>query len=576
MNAGTILISGIFNNSRLLEIPFYQRSYVWKEEQWERFMEDLEYVTKTKKPYFMGSIILKQGRELRTWENYSDCKVVIDGQQRITTFMIFMKVLCLKLNKNELFERDFVLEDGEIALRHGKNDIDAFQEVIQQTKAEQITNYRSKSRVIEAYNYFIEKVDESLYDRAIIKQNVQFVCIDLTKEEDEQQVFDTINSLGVRLSTAELLKNYFFDNNNVDKYNKIWAAVFEKDDETKAYWDFEIETGRYKRSLIDVFFDAYFQIFIQSKKYAVTADDKNNLYSRIDRLAKSYQHFVDTYCGGDKQTILGDLKEYAECFARIFKPTYCDMSIPAAYGIERLNIVIFGLKNTTMIPFVLYIAKNVTDQNELSNMCKMLESFIMRRMVVHATTKNYNNLFTSFILNNVSDAATLCNKLKELKAEKDATTYIPDNNELLIGFHNSKLYNLQTKGILYLIESGIRPANSSTALLGFNSYSLEHMMPKNWRKNWPECENEDIADARDNMLLTLGNLAIITQSLNSSIRDADWTTKKSGKNSKPGLEQCASGLNTLQDALNKAEWNEDEIVNRAAWLYNEAIKIWDI
>lgn len=61
MKAGEILINGIFNGSRLLEVPFYQRSYVWDEEQWDRFLADMEFVTKTKKSYFLGSIIFKNG-----------------------------------------------------------------------------------------------------------------------------------------------------------------------------------------------------------------------------------------------------------------------------------------------------------------------------------------------------------------------------------------------------------------------------------------------------------------------------------------------------------------------------------
>ena len=93
MKAGEILINGLFNGSRLLEVPFYQRSYVWQEEQWERLLEDLKYVSSTRKQYFLGSIILKKGRPLDTWDRYSDCKVIIDGQQRLTTLMIFMKVL---------------------------------------------------------------------------------------------------------------------------------------------------------------------------------------------------------------------------------------------------------------------------------------------------------------------------------------------------------------------------------------------------------------------------------------------------------------------------------------------------
>ena len=49
MKAGEILINGIFNGSRLLEIPFYQRAYVWDDDQWDRFLADMEFVTKTKK-----------------------------------------------------------------------------------------------------------------------------------------------------------------------------------------------------------------------------------------------------------------------------------------------------------------------------------------------------------------------------------------------------------------------------------------------------------------------------------------------------------------------------------------------
>ena len=76
--------------------------------------------------------------------------------------------------------------------------------------------------------------------------------------------------------------------------------------------------------------------------------------------------------------------------------------------------------------------------------------------------------------------------------------------------------------------------------------------------------------------MTIGNLAIITQSLNASIRDSDWSTKKAGKKNKPGLNLCAAGLNTLSDALTKEDWNEEEIDARAQWLSEEATKLWKI
>ena len=116
-----------------------------------------------------------------------------------------------------------------------------------------------------------------------------------------------------------------------------------------------------------------------------------------------------------------------------------------------------------------------------------------------------------------------------------------------------------------------------TALLGFNNYSLEHLMPKKWRNNWGACATEDDAKKRDSLLLTLGNLAIIPQALNASIRDAAWNVKKAGKGqNKPGLLLCASGLYTLHDVLQKNDWNEDEIENRAEWLLANAQNIWKI
>lgn len=569
MDAHKSLITDIFNNATLIEVPFFQRSYVWKEDLWARFLEDMEFVVNANKPHFLGSIILKEGPKPQG-ELYSSVKTVVDGQQRLTTFLIFMKVLCLKLNQTLLFDFQYRIMGQGIAFRHGRNDIDAFEKVMDMKEAAVISNPAPSSRIISAFNYFVEHMDASKLSIMTILSNIQFVRIDLGVNEDEQQIFDTINSLGVNLTTSELLKNYFFSRQTVKEYENIWAAVFEKDDETKAYWDTAIETGRMKRAMIDIFFDSFFQIFIQDKRYSINNNDKL-MYARVDMLAQSYQHFITTYCNGDKNIVLSQLKEYALCFMESFRPEQCAMGIPSTFGMERINVLIFGLKNTTLIPYVLYLAKNVQDKHEKERMYGILESYIMRRIVVHASTKNYNNLFTSLILNNVLDADSL---LAKLKNGTDATTYFPDDTELQHGFEHSKLVNLQSKGIIYLIESKIRPASIATALLGFSNYSLEHLMPKKWRNHWPACATEEEAKFRDSLLLTLGNLAIIPQTLNASIRDAAWPVKKSGKGAKPGLTLCASGLHTLHDALSKDEWNEEEINFRASWLLEHAKSIW--
>lgn len=566
MDAGKATISGVFNGSRLLEIPFYQRAYVWGEEQWERFLGDMEFVTASKRPYFLGSIILKQESSGNTWSEVSEVRTVIDGQQRLTTMIIFFKALCAKIGAGKLFERDFILETGDVALSHGRYDRDDFKKVVDAKGSEPIDG---SSAIIGAYNYFLKNIDPEKVDRNAIKSNVQFVCIDLTEGEDEQQIFDTINSLGVRLTTAELLKNYFFNHENEQAFKECWEDVFEPTAEKREYWEQEVVTGRIKRTLVDLFFDAFLQILVQNKERGVTTEDKL-FYSRTSNLFQSYKDFIARYCDGSKDEVLGAMKAYAEVFESTFDPTCCDRNVSSAPSAERMNVLIFGLKNSTLIPYVLYVRKNVESSDEQAKIFATLESYIVRRMLVRATTKNYNRLFTSLILNEAKDAAAL---RTALAADAEATTYMPSDPEVRAAFGESCLYNLQSKGVLYLLESAIRPSMSSTALLGFNQYTLEHMMPKKWRNKWGALDDE-AATRRDRKLLTFGNLAIVTHSLNASIRDAEWVVKKQGKGYKDGLALCAAGLATMDGVLEKESWGEEDIDERAEWLADKALTVW--
>ena len=570
MDAQKALITNIFNNATLIEVPFFQRPYVWDEELWAKFIEDMEFVVKTRRSHFLGAIILKDAGQPDPGDRFAQRRTIVDGQQRLTTFLLFMKVLCLKQNQSVTFDLQFRIMGQEIALRHGQIDAAAFEAATSATSLAKINNWPQDSRIIDAYNYFIDHVNPSKLDIMTIFMNAQFVRIDLGYDEDEQQIFDTINSLGVRLTTAELLKNYFYSREDIDQYRKGWVDVFEKDSETRAYWNQEFETGRITRSLIDVFFDSYFQLFVQNARYKVLTEDKI-AYDRLEHLAKSYQDFIKRYCSGDKKVILGPMPEYAKKFRETFDPECVNRQMPKYSGLERINVIIFGLKSTTLIPYVLYLACNVEDQLELDKILGILEAYIMRRIVIRATTKNYNNLFVSLSLNRVKSSDALLNALKRTG---DATTYVPSDEEMLNGFNNSKLTNLQAKGVLYFIESGLRSDKSSTALLGFKQYSLEHLMPRKWRNHWPQCDSEEAIRGRDQKIQTLGNFAIIPQSLNTSISDADWETKKNGRKDNPGLAVCATGLLTMDNVLSADIWDEQTISDRSRWLWENAKELW--
>ena len=569
MEAGKRTISDIFNGNRILEIPFFQRAYVWGEEQWERLLQDMELITQKNTPYFLGSVILKQ-QNTDTQRTVGDVRTVVDGQQRLTTLNIFFKVLCLRNNINPSFDRVFKLINNDIALEHNHNDIEDFNKIVSLNKEIDIAG---ESNVIKAYNYFRENIILEEIDFQKILSKIMFVVVDLGVEENEQQIFDTINSLGVRLTTAELLKNYFFGREDVKSYEDNWKEIFEKDTETKNFWDREITAGRMKRNNIDLFFYSFLQIKLQDNNLKVKADDKKNL-SKVEGLFDSYKEFIAKY-SISKSDLIQEIKKYAIVYKENMDFDVIDRELTDEYGIERINAIIFGLDNTTVIPYVLYVLLNVTDQGEQKDIFMYLESYMMRRIVMHATSKNYNRLFSEELILNESLTKA---KLKELIEEKsDKINYMPSDTELRTGFSESKLTNKHSSGILYLIESSIRNRNvHSTALLGLNRYSLEHIMPKKWENHWNAVHTEAERLNRNRQLLTLGNLTIITSSLNTSIRDADWDTKKEGKKDKKGLNQYASGIDTFSEFLTRSEWNEKVIEERAEFLFDKAKTVWKL
>ncbi|MGI5851224.1 MAG: DUF262 domain-containing protein [Caldicoprobacterales bacterium] len=570
MDAGKRTINEIFNGSRILEIPFFQRAYVWGEAQWERLLEDVENVSRTRTPYFMGSVILKQ-QLTDTSSAVGDVRTVIDGQQRLTTLSILLKILCLKNDSLKKFDKRFRLDDDRTVIQHNHNDIEAYTSIMELNVIKPTDRTDNISR---AYQYFVDNLDASKVDFDTVCHTILFVGIDLAADEDEQQIFDTINSLGVRLTTAELLKNYFFGRNDIEAYNKYWLDVFEKDDEIKEYWDKEITTGRLKRTFIDLFFYSFLQIKIQESAFSVNTEDKMS-FSKVEKLFESYKKFIKDYCSGSKQMLLDEIREYAAIFRRTFNAEIVDDELTSDAGIERLNAVIFQLDTATLIPYVLFVERNVPSAAMRSDLYNFLESYIMRRLVTRATTKNYNQLFSDrLILNRILSKEAF---IDYIGGQDDKINRMPTDDDVRTAFKESWLTNKYAAGVIYLIESKIRDRRKhSTQLLGIHKYSLEHIMPKKWRNHWSFSGDKAAGDARDRILLTLGNLTIITQSLNASIRDADWPTKKAGQGDRGGLQAYAEGIETLSPYLEEDVWDESTIRQRANFLCNKALETWAI
>lgn len=572
MEATKQQIASIFNGHRVLEVPFYQRSYVWKIEQWQRFLEDMEFITHCNQDYFLGSVIFKQ--QMTDMGESNDHRTIIDGQQRFTTLALFAKSLCLKTNDIDTFNQHFTVRNKKkgtksLALIHSLNDRTDFEKIL--ALEEDVPIEDAHSNILNCYNFFQENINVDKLDIDTLMAHIVFIAIELQQQDDEQVIFDTINSLGVRLTTAELLKNYFFTEAHREEYEQFWMPIFEKDRDVINYWDSTVSAGRMRRSNIDAFFAAYLNIKIHDPKIGVDAEHKA-IYRRADSIFSNYKDLINTY-RLDKKDLLWEIMEYAEIYKSNINPDIDSVELPGKPCVERINFLISVMDNSTMLPYVLYVLRNVRSASERNLIFGYLESYIVRRQLCKSENNSYSDLFSENLVGNQILTLEALKDYIENKGEIQALS-LPNDDRIRESLLDTDHPNKRGLAILFLMETRLRSGRPhATKLYPFEEYSLEHLMPKKYEKNWPLIDGYD-EDARKFLINTLGNMAILPQRLNSSISNAKWKVKKEGNKKQNGIAYYASDLVTLKNVIKKKDWNETTIIERAEWLAEVAVRIW--
>jgi uncharacterized protein with ParB-like and HNH nuclease domain len=557
-------------------IPFFQRPYVWKKEDCETLYEDLietreENKINPQKEHFIGTIITKNNLSSTQMTAQYD---LVDGQQRMTTFSILIKALANSVdmsqeNAQNLFENlnsTLFFKDayGKIHYRiiHNRLDRKSFDLIMQSDGNNDDVLDTTNSKIVDTYLYFREKFSP-LTNEEILNLNFtllhKFPAINMVLElhDDEQEIFDTINSLGVKLTTSELLKNYIFnDTETKNLYKEYWEDVFEADEETVKFWNTKKTAGRVYRENIDVLLYCY--LLIEKEKDV-----------SLEHLFKDYKGWLSSKNFEEKKLFLETLKNYAEIYINLPSGTELN-NMRFSDNEKRFFHVIENLNITTIYPLILFVYKNITDLFEREKCLALLESYLVRRAVCRFTTKNYNNLFISLIKQlKETDKMSITEKLSGiLQGYNEDTSKFPDDEEFKTGFANSVLSNQHAKEILFVITLfQINTVLNDLTALSSQAFSVEHMMPKQWKQNWNDISTRDEINHRNFKLLTLGNLTIITKNLNSKLRNSAWLNKKTILNQFSTLP-----ITTKYTSFDS--WNEISIEDRAKDLSSLSITIW--
>lgn len=564
-------LQSYFQNNYQYEIPFFQRAYVWKEDQWAPLYEHITaeveaFKSGTRSEHFVGTIITKQLPQVSFAVSPLQ---LVDGQQRLTTTAILLKALADTCSGDLPNLRSSLLnylcfKDTQGAthfrIKHSRADTPFFDKVMKAESPDDVTP--EDNRIIEAYRFFVGQfaplsdADRELYANVIL-QRLPLIAMFLGENDDEQEIFDTINSLGVRLSVAELLKNYIFrDDALKPEYVQLWSSEFEDDDDDLKFWTREKTAGRVKRTNHELLL--YTVLIIETGKEV-----------RMDKLFAEYKGYMKPMDTAAKRAFLERLKAHAETYRQF--PGYEDLNEIAFGELEKRAFhVIEYLETTTVYPLLLFLYDRIADVPDRLRALSLIENYLVRRLVSKLTSKNYNRLFIQIMQDLKSKPAVDAEALESvLLSYTDDSSRFPTDQEFQKGFRSAYLYNKYAQEVLFIIAlSHLNPRLTDRHRLSTESYSVEHMMPKEWREHWKVTgmTEEQKAD-RDWTLKTMGNLTLVTGSMNSTLRNSAWSKKRKK------LREHSS-LKVTVDYLDLENWDEGTIAGRADDLAIKAKEVW--
>lgn len=596
----------VFMQPQRLVVPLFQRPYVWNEEnQWEPLWDDvtrvadrlLNHPSKKQHPHFLGAVVLQQ---VQKQTGLMQERTIIDGQQRLTTLQLLLdalheelllaKTLAPALRIEPLVENAAPFcsrPEDHFKVWPTNRDRLAFNAVMGAKPPIDYTAIGHRGeRIVEAHRFFSESAREWLHmagqeaveTRAAaiettVRELLQLVVIDLATDENAQEIFETLNARGAQLTAADLIKNFVFQRlletgANVDEaYQANW-----KDFET-GFWETEINVGRlrYPRSAI----------FLNHLLIARTGEEvvAREVFDRFKR-------FADYDSGLSMAKLLLQIHAASTVYRQ-----FITESSTFAGPIERLGLFGYrtGVQESEVIkPLVLCLLDPEQEKVSEAQFVKALnvvESWMVRRMLVRATTKAYNQVVAELISQvrkanreNVGDIIE-----SYLANQSGDSRYWPDDVELRQELGGLLAYRRLRRGrlrmVLEAVEDHLRGWRQGQSGLGGErvargQYFIEHVMPRKWVAKWP-LEQGGLDEAeRDRIIHTLGNLTLLTGKLNSKVSNGPWL----GSGGKREGIQGHDVLILNRELLKRAgeHWTDEGIQARTQELIELIIQIWPV
>lgn len=591
----------IFGLSQHLNVPLYQRRYVWDEsEQWEPLWADVRRTTevrlsgKAAADHFLGAIVLQsmdqRPGQVQQWS-------VVDGQQRLTTLQLLMDSAAAELEDRGLQrlanrlgklthndEDDIAHPDDALKIRHSNGDHAPFVEVMEApSPVDHETMSDPTSRLVRAHAYFtgqvrgwLEAESDHLTVRAealvdTLRSGLQIVTITLKSDEDSQEIFETLNARGTPLTAADLIKNLLFQRLSAEgesgatAYRDYWR-LFET-----PFWEKEVSVGRLLQPRS--------AIFLLQWLISRTGEDIGTraFFGR-------FKSFVEHEWAGSTISLLRLLHDQAR--------TYEEWSRDA-HGknpdIGQVALAVYRMDSAQLqVAKPLLIWLHEPDQpkpaQEVRTAVAAVESWLMRRMVMRLPTSDLGRVVANLIAGlRGGDPTGLGSRVQDLLArERTASTYWPGDADVRAALAELPAYRAYGRARLRMMLEAVEDAQRGFAAGGRaragsriprDQMHIEHLLPRSWKRHWPV---PDLAAeiARNEHVHRLGNLTLLTRTLNGEVSNGPWAGAAGKRAALLNHDVCLMTRAVRQG--HAEDWTEADIDARTGLLIDALLATWPV
>jgi len=557
MNADSGDLRKMLHTGLQYVIPAFQRYYVWELKDWQRLWDDITDLLEPDAPseHFMGSLVCVPGEhEPGRVPDY----IVIDGQQRLTTFAILLSAirdLAIAEGRDEIAGE---ISDGFLTQPHRKG-LEHYRVVLRTRDRQTLFDLLDgkepdkATRIGEAYRFFKKEIQRRMDDVpdtvpalfTTVTSRMPLVMITLS-EENPFNIFETLNGTGQDLKQSDMIRNFVFMNtplNEQDEYDeKKWGPM----EDSLAAAD-----GRPAIPLTDFYRD----YLMRDGQYV----PKNEVYVAFRR---EYEQDAPT-----PSQLASDLTRHALLYRSILRSEEA-----ADKDVRKWLSYLSPLRIGTAYPLVLHLLEGHHDgslsTDELCRCLRALQSFALRRSVVGESTRRYGRIFPAAI-KELRPGETLASLVEYLVGEG-----WPDDKKFLSDFLKFPLYRRErfiTRLVLRALEEDMghkEPVDVET-LLAQNKLQIEHVMPQSINDDadgeaWKAMLGDDWVTVHETYLHTIGNLTLT--GYNPELSNHAYPRKK---------EEFANSHIELNRFFTDWDvWNLDAILKRGESLATTVAKIW--